>query len=116
MNSVVIICSVFINPALQRGAFWSLDIFREVQRQDAAASSRSPVQGDTIVAQGQQGAGAPSAALGQGFNPFHLLSPRSAALAAIRGERLGEGGIPGPITNQAFRRSIHVDWHEASVS
>ena len=56
----------------------------------------SPGQSERLLA---------SDALGQGFNPF-LLSPRIACLAAIRGERRGEGGILGPISNQAFRGSI----------
>jgi hypothetical protein len=60
-------------------------------------------------AQGQRGAGAPSAALGKSFNRFHLLSPRITRLSAIRGERKGEGGFLDQSRIRCFvARSIFV--------
>ena len=38
-----------------------------------------------------------SAALGEGFSKFSLLSPRISSTWGIRGERPGEGGIAGRI-------------------
>ena len=53
-------------PMILRSYRSALEIghFLEAQRHDAAASFQSPAKGDKIVAQGQRGAGAPSAALG----------------------------------------------------
>ena len=72
-----------------------MDVFPEVQRQEAAASSESPVRA-AENSLGQARGRSPSRRPGSAFPPF-LLSPRIARLGAIRGERLGEGGGSLPI-------------------
>ena len=74
---------------------WSLDIFPEVQRQEAAASSESPVRAPEN-SPGQARGRSPSRRPGSRSHHF-LLSPRIARLWAVRGERPGEGGLSLPI-------------------
>jgi len=77
-----------------------LDVIEEVQRQEAAASSWSP-GGASECSPGSARAGALRAGLGQ-RRPIFILSPRIARFWAIRGERLGEGGICCRVGSVAF--------------
>ena len=111
---------IHIIQALRRSAL-EIGHFLEVQRHDAAASFQSPAKGDTIVAQGQRGAGArdrrpTERRPGSAFQPISSPLPPNHLLWGDAGGGTGEGGVPCQIVNHAFRLSFQVCGQETSIS